>query len=60
MLYLFLSILLNAYLGILFAYFKKYKIDIFQAIVFNYGICVLTGSIFLGTFPVQPHILAEP
>jgi len=60
MLYLLLSILLNAYLGILFAYFKKYKIDIFQAIVFNYGICVLTGSIFLGTFPVQPHILAEP
>jgi hypothetical protein len=44
MLYLFLSILLNAYLGILFAYFKKYKIDIFQAIVFNYGICVLNHT----------------
>ncbi|GBL35282.1 uncharacterized protein HI_1376 [Filimonas sp.] len=59
MLYLFLSILLNAYLGILFAYFKKYKIDIVQAIVFNYGVCVVTGSLVLGSFPIHVHILEE-
>ncbi len=60
MVYLFISILLNAYLGILFAYFKEYKIDIFQAIVFNYGICVLTGSIVLGHFPIHAQIVQEP
>jgi drug/metabolite transporter (DMT)-like permease len=59
MLYLFLSIFLNAYIGIVFAYFNKYKIDIFQAIVFNYAICVITGSIALGEFPIKPAIVHE-
>ncbi len=57
--YLFLSILFNAYLGILFAYFKKFKVDIVQAIVFNYGVCVVTGSVVLGQFPVNGHIIQE-
>jgi len=60
MFYLILSILLSAYIGIVFAYFKKYNIDVFQAIVFNYGVCVLTGSIVLGHFPIQASILQEP
>lgn len=53
MIYLFLSILFNAYLGVIFAYFNRYKIDTFQAIVFNYITCVVTGSLALGKFPIN-------
>jgi drug/metabolite transporter (DMT)-like permease len=60
MLYLLLSILFNAYLGIIFAYFNRYKIDIFQAIVFNYITCVITGSLVLGEFPIQTETLHLP
>lgn len=59
MLYLFLSILLNAYLGVVFAYFNKYKVDIMQAIVFNYAFCVLTGSVVLGNFPLKIGLVNE-
>lgn len=57
MIYLLFSILLSAYLGIVFVYFNKYKIDIFQAIVFNYWVCVITGSLVLGNFPIHADSL---
>jgi drug/metabolite transporter (DMT)-like permease len=44
-------------LGIIFVYFNKYKIDIFQAIVFNYWVCVITGSLVLGDFPIHTNAL---
>ena len=47
-----LSIFLSSYIAIIFIYFNKYKIDFFQAIVFNYLICVVTGSVVLGKFPL--------
>lgn len=47
-----LSIFLSSYIAIIFIYFNKYKIDLFQAIVFNYLICVVTGSVVLGKFPL--------
>lgn len=53
MFYLLLSILLNTYIGIAFVYFKKYKVDIFQAIVFNYSACVITGSLVISQFPIN-------
>lgn len=59
MFYLLLSVLLNAYIGVLFAFFNKYKIDIFQAIVFNYGVCVITGSVVLGHFPLHVGLIHE-
>ena len=55
MIYLFLSILLSTFLGVIFVYFNKHKIDIFQAIVFNYWICVITGSLVLGNFPIHAN-----
>ena len=55
MIYLFLSILLSTFLGVIFVYFNKHKIDIFQAIVFNYWICVITGSLVLGNFPIHTN-----
>lgn len=57
MIYLLLSILLSTFLGIIFVYFNKYKIDIFQAIVFNYWVCVITGSLVLGDFPIHTNAL---
>ena len=55
MIYLFLSILLSTFLGVIFVYFNKHKIDIFQAIVFNYWVCVITGSLVLGNFPIHTN-----
>lgn len=55
-----LSILFSAYLGIIFAYFHRHRIDIFQAIVFNYGTCVLTGSVMLGQFPIDATSISQP
>jgi drug/metabolite transporter (DMT)-like permease len=55
LIYLFLSILLSTFLGVIFVYFNKHKIDIFQAIVFNYWVCVITGSLVLGNFPIHTN-----
>ncbi|MBK7763520.1 MAG: EamA family transporter [Bacteroidetes bacterium] len=59
MIYLGLSILLNAYIGIAFILFKKCKVDLFQTIVYNYAVCVITGCMVLGYFPIQSHSLYE-
>lgn len=60
MIFLLLSILFNAYLGVIFAYFNRYNIDSFQAIVFNYITCVITGSVVLGNFPITSATVALP
>lgn len=59
MIYLGLSILLNAYIGIAFILFKRFKVDLFQTIVFNYAVCVITGSCLLGYFPIQSSSLQQ-
>ena len=58
--YLIFSILLNAYLGVIFVFFNKFKIDLFQAIVFNYLTCVITGSIVIGHFPLGVSTIDAP
>lgn len=60
MMNLLISILLNSYLGISFTYFKRHHVDLFQAIVFNYWACVITGSVMLGYFPIQVSTISEP
>lgn len=57
MYFLVLSIIFNAYIGIIFKYFDQYKINHLSAIVFNYWICVITGSLFIGHFPISNEIL---
>lgn len=52
MIFLLGSIILSSYLTLAFKFCERYQIDIFQAIVFNYIICVITGSIVNGSFPV--------
>jgi drug/metabolite transporter (DMT)-like permease len=60
MLYLILTILLNAYLIIAFKIFERFRVDNLQAIVANYWVCVITGSVFLGSFPVGKASLVQP
>lgn len=60
MLYLLLTIALNAYLFVAFKIFERFKIDTLQAIVVNYWTCVATGSISLGHFPVSAESFSMP
>ena len=60
MLYLIFTILLNVYLSVAFKIFQRLKIDTMQAIVVNYWTCVITGSLFLGHFPVQQASVHQP
>jgi drug/metabolite transporter (DMT)-like permease len=60
MIYLLLTIVLNAYLIVAFKIFERYKVDNLQAIVANYWVCVITGSIFVGRFPIGRGSLSQP
>ncbi len=51
--YLALTIFLNALLAVIFKVFARYNVDNLQAIVINYWVCVITGSVFLGAMPVS-------
>jgi drug/metabolite transporter (DMT)-like permease len=44
------SIILSSYLTLAFKVCERYRINLFQAIVFNYLTCVITGSIVNGAF----------
>jgi len=52
MTWLIATILLNTLLFSIFKLFERFKVDGLQAIVVNYFVCVVTGSFFLGEFPV--------
>ena len=60
MLYLIGSILLTSYLTLAFKVCAKYDVHIFQAIVFNYITCVITGSVVNGSFPVNASAVQTP
>ena len=49
--FLIASILLSSYLSLAFSYLGKTKADIFQVIVLNYFVCVVTGSLVNGSMP---------
>ncbi len=59
MIYLFGSIVLTSYLTLSFKVCEKYKVSIFQAIVFNYITCVITGSIVNGAFPINAEVIHQ-
>lgn len=53
MLYILLTILFITIIGVTFKLFPKYNINAFQAIVFNYAICVLMSWGHSGSFPMN-------
>lgn len=57
MLYIVLAILCSVAIGVVFKFFDKYNINHFQAIVFNYLVCVITGCIELGAVPFEASML---
>jgi drug/metabolite transporter (DMT)-like permease len=60
MLYLAGCVLITAYLTISFKIAGRWKVNSFQAIVFNYLTCVITGSLFNARFPINGATLHEP
>ena len=50
------SILLSSYLTISFKVIERYRISTFQAVVFNYITCAITGNILSGDFVVASAI----
>ena len=59
MIALILSIVLSTYLVLAFRAFDKYKINHLQAIVINYVVCVITGSVFDGKLPAYNVALSS-
>ena len=53
MIYLFGSILLTTYLILAFKIIEKFKLDVFQSIVFNYITCTITGSLMNRSFAIN-------
>jgi len=60
MLFLIGSIILTSYLTLSFKVTERLRINTFQAIVFNYLTCVITGSWFNGYFPVSAAAVHQP
>lgn len=60
MFYLVGSIVLTSYLILSFKACERFKVPVFPAIVFNYIICVITGSIVNGAFPINAEAVASP
>ncbi len=58
--FLIASIILTAWLTIAFKIVGRLGISNLQAIVFNYTVCVITGTIVSGSFPVNSSLTKEP
>jgi drug/metabolite transporter (DMT)-like permease len=59
MLFLIGSIILTSWLTLSFKVVERFRIPLFQAIVFNYITCVITGSFVNGAFPVSTATFSE-
>ena len=60
MFYLLGSIILSSYLTLSFKVLERFRISNFQAIVYNYIVCVITGSLVNGAFPIKVATMDEP
>ncbi len=59
MLFLIGSIVLSSWLTLSFKLLERFGINTFQAIVFNYITCVVTGSFVNGAFPIDESTVQE-
>lgn len=56
---IFLSILLNVILSIIFKLYKTYDVDVLSAIIVNYGVCFLTAWVTLGEIPLEQNLTEQ-
>lgn len=56
---LILCIVINSLIGVVFKLFSRFEINIFYAIMVNYIVCVITGSIYLGHMPISLDSMDE-
>jgi drug/metabolite transporter (DMT)-like permease len=59
MLYLLGSIVLTSYLTLAFKVLQRFHVNPFQAIVYNYCTCVVTGSVVNGELPFHASTFSE-
>ncbi len=59
MLFLIGSVILTSWLTLSFKIVERFGIPVFQAIVFNYITCVITGSFVNGSFPIGSSTFSE-
>lgn len=59
MIYLLLSIICSTVISVVFRLFKDYEIDTFQAIIYNYMVCLIIGTAVMGQFPMQAATISE-
>ncbi len=57
---LILCIVINSLIGVVFKLFSRFEVNIFYAIMVNYIVCVITGSIYLGHMPLAISSAQEP
>ncbi|MBI1343663.1 MAG: EamA/RhaT family transporter [Terrimonas sp.] len=60
MIFLLGSIVLSSWLTLSFKIIERLKIPMLQAIVVNYGVCVITGSVFNGASPFHSQLVRQP
>ncbi|MCE2822820.1 MAG: hypothetical protein LW693_10395 [Saprospiraceae bacterium] len=58
--FLFIAIVCSVLLGFIFKLFLRFKVDTFQAIVFNYFTCLTCGWLHMGRFPVERSTFDTP
>jgi len=59
LLYLLGSVLSSTVIALIFKAYQRYEVDSFQAIVVNYLVCVVVGSLLIWDFPVEAGFAQE-
>lgn len=57
MIFIIFSVIFSIAIGVIFKFFDRYHINHFQAIVFNYVTCVVTGCLEMGSIPFNIGML---
>lgn len=60
MLWLILSIITNGLIGVIFKIYGEKGINTYLAIAVNYFICVLTASLYMGSFAIPSNFFSQP
>lgn len=58
--HLILAIIFNSLIGLIFRYFREWKVDAFAAIVINYWICVVVGIFLHGQSITEVDFFGSP